>query len=143
MGGPHVSLLPEEATLHADAIFVGGAEGLWEAFLSDFVAGTCRRVYQHQHPPSLEGAPMAHKALYQRRDFTSGVLFATRGCPHHCDFCAVVAMYRHGLRKRPVAQVAAEYASFAGKRIIFRDDNIAADKEYAKALFSAIAPHRK
>jgi radical SAM superfamily enzyme YgiQ (UPF0313 family) len=52
-------------------------------------------------------------------------------------------MYRHGLRKRPVAEVAAEYASFKGKRIIFWDDNIAGDREYAKELFYAIAPYRK
>ena len=52
-------------------------------------------------------------------------------------------MYHHGLRKRPVAEVAAEYASFSGKVIIFWDDNLAGDREYAKELFSAIAPYRK
>src|SRR5262249_32360464 len=52
-------------------------------------------------------------------------------------------MYPNGLRKRPVADVAAEYGSFRGKIIIFWDDNIAADKEYAKQLFRAITPHRK
>jgi radical SAM superfamily enzyme YgiQ (UPF0313 family) len=39
--------------------------------------------------------------------------------------------------------VAAEYGSFRDKRIIFWDDNITADKEYAKALFRAITPYRK
>src|ERR1039457_4744554 len=34
MGGPHVTLLPEEAGRHADVIFVGEAEGLWEEFLN-------------------------------------------------------------------------------------------------------------
>jgi radical SAM superfamily enzyme YgiQ (UPF0313 family) len=86
---------------------------------------------------------MASKALFHRRDKTGGVLFATRGCPHRCDFCTIPVMYPHGLRKRPVAEVAAEYASFKGKVIIFWDDNIAADREYAKALFSAITPCRK
>ncbi len=143
MGGPHVSLLPEEAARHADVIFVGEAEGIWEEFLTQFAGGCHRHVYRHDQPPSLEGAPMARKTLYHRRDFSSGVLFATRGCTHHCNFCAVVAMYRHGLRKRPVAEVAAEYASFSGKRIIFWDDNIGADREYAKELFRALAPHRK
>ena len=143
MGGPHVTLLPEEAGRHADVIFVGEAEGLWEEFLDGFATGTYRPVYQHARPPSLEGIPMARKTLYHRNDFTSGVLFATRGCPNRCDFCSVVVMYRHGLRKRPIAEVAAEYASFQGKIIIFWDDNIAADKEYAKELFRAIAPYRK
>jgi hypothetical protein len=29
LGGPHVTLLPEEASQYADAIFIGEAEGLW------------------------------------------------------------------------------------------------------------------
>jgi len=143
MGGPHVTLLPEEAARHADVTFVGEAEGLWEEFLEGFAAGNYRRVYRQSGPVSLEGAPMARKSLYQRKDFTSGVLFATRGCPHPCDFCSIIQMYGRGLRKRPVAEVAAEYGSFEGKRIIFWDDNITADRQYAKELFRAIAPHGK
>jgi radical SAM superfamily enzyme YgiQ (UPF0313 family) len=143
MGGPHVTSLPEEASQHADVIFVGEAEGLWEEFLDGFVRGTYRRVYRQAGPMSLAGAPMARKTLYHRRDFTSGVLFATRGCPNHCDFCSIAVMYRNVFRKRPIAEVAAEYGSFPGKRIIFWDDNITADKQYAKELFRAIAPYGK
>jgi radical SAM superfamily enzyme YgiQ (UPF0313 family) len=143
MGGPHVTLLPEEAGRHADVIFVGEAEGLWEEFLDGFTRGTYRSVYRLAGPPPLEGVPMALKTLYHRNDFLSGVLFATRGCQNRCDFCSIVVMYRHGFRKRPIAEVAAEYGSFRGKRIIFWDDNIAADKEYAKELFRAITPYRK
>ena len=143
MGGPHVSLLPDEAAQHADVIFIGEAEGLWEGFLDEYLRGTWRRSYQRDCPALLDGAPMASKAHYHRRDFTSGVLFATRGCPNHCDFCTIAVMYGPGLRKRPIAEVAAEYGSFPGKRIIFWDDNVVADRQYAKELFRAIAPYRK
>jgi radical SAM superfamily enzyme YgiQ (UPF0313 family) len=143
MGGPHVTLMPEEAGEHADVIFVGEAEGCWEEFLNGFESRTFRRVYRRSSAPSLDGSPMAQKGLYHRRDYTSGVLFAARGCAHRCDFCAIAVMYPHGPRRRPVAEVAAEYASFRGKRIIFWDDNIATDREYAKELFRAIAPYRK
>ena len=115
MGGPHVTLLPEEASQHADVIFIGEAEGLWEEFLKGFEAGSYLRVYQQTSVPSLENIPMARKDLFHRRDHTNGVLFATRGCPSQCDFCTIAVMYRHKLRKRPVAEVAAEYASFKGK----------------------------
>jgi radical SAM superfamily enzyme YgiQ (UPF0313 family) len=52
-------------------------------------------------------------------------------------------MYQRKVRKRPVAAVAAEYASFRGKVIIFWDDNLACDRGYAKELFRAITPYKK
>ncbi|MFI5108949.1 MAG: B12-binding domain-containing radical SAM protein [Terriglobales bacterium] len=142
MGGPHVTLLPEEASQYADAIFIGEAEGLWEELLKSFEAGSYLRVYQ-QTSVSLDNIPMARKDLFHRQDYTDGVLFATRGCPSQCDFCTIAVMYGHKLRKRPIAEVAAEYASFKGNVIIFWDDNLAGDMEYAKGLFRAIAPYRK
>lgn len=143
MGGPHVTLLPEEAMHYADVIFIGEAEGLWEEFLRSFEAGSYRRVYQQTSVPLLENIPMARKDLFHRRDHTHGVLFATRGCPSRCDFCTIAVMYPHKLRTRPIGEVVAEYASFKGKVIIFWDDNIAGDLEYAKQLFRAIAPYKK
>ncbi|MGZ9167210.1 MAG: B12-binding domain-containing radical SAM protein, partial [Anaerolineales bacterium] len=143
MGGPHVTLLPEEASHYADVIFIGEAEGLWEEFLKGFEAGSYLDVYQQTSAPSLENIPMARKDLFHRHDHSSGVLFATRGCPSQCDFCTIAVMYPHKLRKRPIAEVVAEYASFKGKVIIFWDDNIAGDMAYAKDLFRAIAPYRK
>ena len=143
MGGPHVTLLPEEARLHADVVFIGEAEGLWEEFLEGFEAGSYRSVYQQTSAPSLENIPMARKDLFHRHDHTNGVLFATRGCPSQCDFCAIAVMYPHKLRTRPIPEVVAEYASFKGKVIIFWDDNLAGDMRYAKVLFRALAPHGK
>ena len=161
LGGPHVTLLPDEASQHADAIFIGEAEGLWEQFLNDFAKGAVGarqlhrraqespaaqpacRVYRQTGEISLDHIPQARKDLFHRRDHTNGVLFATRGCPNRCDFCTVTVMYCHKFRKRPVAEVAAEYASFKGRVIIFWDDNLAGDMAYAKALFRAITPYGK
>ena len=122
MGGPHATLLPKEASRHADGIFIGEAEGSWEDFLKSFESGTYLRVYQHTSVPSMENIPEARKDLFHRRDHTNGVLFATRGCPGQCDFCTIAVMCRHQLRQRPIAEVAAEYS---------------------KRLFRAIAPYRK
>jgi len=143
MGGPHVTLLPEEARQHADVIFIGEAETLWEAFLESFESGSFLAVYRQNGAPALENLPRARKDLFHRRDHTNGVLFATRGCPCQCDFCTIAVMYPHKFRKRPIAEVAAEYASFTGKVVIFWDDNIAGDMEYAKELFREITPYRK
>jgi radical SAM superfamily enzyme YgiQ (UPF0313 family) len=143
LGGPHVTLMPEEAQAHADVIFIGEAESHWPQFLRDFDAGRHSHRYCSTEPPTLEHAPMSRKDLFHRRDHTGGVLFATRGCPHRCDFCTLVVMYKSQVRQRPVDAVAREYASFSGKVIILWDDNIASDMEYAKNLFRALAPHRK
>jgi radical SAM superfamily enzyme YgiQ (UPF0313 family) len=143
LGGPHVTLMPEEASQHADVIFVGEAEGLWEEFLQGFVSGTYRHIYRRTEPPQLDGLPMARKDLFHRRDHTNGILFATRGCPNTCDFCVIARMYPYPARRRPITEVAAEYASFKGKVIIFWDDNLAGDVVYARELFRAITPYHK
>src|SRR5664280_3638105 len=91
--------------------------------LREFEAGRHRLRYGSTEPPTLEDAPMARKDLFHRHDHTSGVLFATRGCPHQCDFCTLAVMYQSTVRKRPVETVAAEYGSFPGKVIILWDDN--------------------
>ena len=143
LGGPHVTLLPDEAQAHADVIFIGEAESHWPQFLHDFELGQYSARYCCTEAPSLENALIARKDLFHRRDHTSGVLFATRGCNHVCDFCAIKVMYPTPVRHRPVEIVANEFASFAGKVIIFWDDNIAGDLAYAKDLFRAIAPYKK
>ena len=142
LGGPHVTLLPDEAQAHADVIFVGEAERTWPQFLREFEARNHHHRYSSK-PPNLDDAPMSRRDLFHRRDHTAGVLFATRGCVHRCDFCTLAVMYHSRVRKRPVEAVAQEYASFHGKVVILWDDNIAGDIEYAKALFRALAPHRK
>ncbi|MBS4026931.1 MAG: B12-binding domain-containing radical SAM protein [Clostridia bacterium] len=143
LGGPHVTLLPKEAKNHADVIFVGEAEELWEKFCSDFEKGKYERIYRQEKIPVLENIPQSKKDLFHRRDHSNGVLFATRGCPEKCDFCALTIMYKNKYRKRPIKEVASEFASFKGKVIIFWDDNIAGDIRYAKELFKAIAPAKK
>ena len=142
LGGPHVTLLPDEAQAHADAIFVGEAERTWPRFLAEFDSGDYGDRYCSE-PPTLDNAPMSRQELFHRRDHAAGVMFATRGCAHRCDFCTVAVMYRSHVRKRAVEAVAQEYASFHGKVVILWDDNIAGDIEYAKALFRALTPHRK
>ncbi len=143
LGGPHATLVPDEAQEHADVVFVGEAEEDWPRFLFEFEAGSYASRYSCSSAPTLQDAPMARKDLYHRRDYTAGRLFATRGCSFSCDFCTVAVMYRRKVRKRPVEVVAAEYGSFPGKVIIFWDDNLANDRAYSKSLFRAIRAHRK
>lgn len=143
LGGPHVTLVSDEAEKHADVVFVGEAEDSWPQFLRDFESGHFQRRYQSNALPSLEAVPAARKELFHRRDHAAGVLFATRGCAYRCDFCSIAVMYRSTLRKRPVESVSREFGAFRGKVIILWDDNLSGDMAYAKELFRALAPYRK
>lgn len=143
LGGPHVSLLPDEAEKHSDVILIGEAEDTWKEFLIDFENKSYKKRYVQKHPSSLINLPMARKDLFHRKDHSDGIIFATRGCPNKCEFCTLTVMYNNKFRKRPVAEVAKEYGSFKGKVIVFWDDNIAADPQYAKKLFKEITPYKK
>ena len=143
LGGPHVTLVPDEAQAHAEVIFTGEAELQWPRFLAEFEAGSHATRYDCLEPPALDEAPASRQDLFHRRDHTAGVLFSTRGCAFRCDFCSVAVMYKGQLRKRLVKAVAEEFSSFHGKIVILWDDNIAADIDYAKELFRALTPHRK
>src|SRR5512133_4208033 len=45
LGGPHPTLLPDEAAAHADAVVVGYAEETWPELLRDFAAGRLKPRY--------------------------------------------------------------------------------------------------
>ncbi len=56
LGGPHVTLIPEDAEPHADAVVVGYAEDTWPQLLRDFAAGEMQTRY-HQAPGSRPRRP--------------------------------------------------------------------------------------
>jgi radical SAM superfamily enzyme YgiQ (UPF0313 family) len=143
LGGPHPTLLPAEASAHADAIVIGEAEESWPRLIDDFRRGRLQPCYRAQRPPSLLHLPHARRDLLEGRWYSKGVLIATRGCPNSCEYCTLPHLYQRTLRFRPVDEVAEEVASIKGKPLVFWDDNLAADPRYAKALFRAITPYKK
>ena len=143
MGGPHVTLMPEEALSHADTIFVGEVEDTLPMFLDDWSKEAASARYDAKTVPSLDGVPFSKKDHFHRKDMSSGILFASRGCPNSCEFCTLSVMYKKKYRHRRVEDVAKEFRSFKGKVIIFWDDNLTTDIEYAKELCRQIAPYKK
>ena len=138
-GGYHPTFVPAEAAQHADAVCVGEAESNVPAMIADYVEGRLRPVYTAQ-PASLRGLPVPDRSLIRREAYvTPDALQATRGCPHGCTFCSVGAFSGHRFRARPVDEVVEE-ARGLGRWLLFMDDNIVADAEYAKELFARLAP---
>jgi radical SAM superfamily enzyme YgiQ (UPF0313 family) len=58
LGGPHVTLVPEDAQPHADAIVVGYAEESWPELLRDLAAGRMRSRYVQGPDLSLADRPL-------------------------------------------------------------------------------------
>src|SRR5262245_26380582 len=58
LGGIHATLMPQEAALHMDTVFVGEAELTWPQFLQEFEKGKHQRVYYGSQPDlSLSPVP--------------------------------------------------------------------------------------
>jgi radical SAM superfamily enzyme YgiQ (UPF0313 family) len=138
LGGPHATLLPEEASAHCDHLFVGEAEETWPAFLEAFLAGSGAARYVCPRPPSLAGLPIPRRDLIRHRSFTKGAVFATRGCPHHCAYCNLRQIYAPGFRTRPVEEVLADIRSMPNRHFVFWDDHFFADRAYAVQLMTAL-----
>src|SRR5438552_618062 len=143
LGGPHVTLLPEEAADHADAVVVGYAEKSWPQLLRDRARGQLQRQYFTPTGRSLAGVPVARRDLLQKKKYaTVNSIEATRGCPHKCDFCAVPAAWANIYAHRPVEEVIAELRTFEGRHALFIDLSPVEDVNYAKALYRAMIPLR-
>lgn len=143
LGGPHVTLLPDDAAPHADAIAVGYAEESWPELLRDFAAGRLRARYDQRPGLQLANLPFPRRDLLPRRRFlTDDVFEATRGCIHKCDFCVVPSAWGQKPYQKPVADVVADIRQKGSRQLIFVDLNLIADRDYAARLFAALVPLR-
>lgn len=142
MGGPHVTYLPEEALQFCDSVVVGEAESVWAEVLTDYENHALKKIYR--------GVPLEnyHRAVHQEllasppaisRDF----LETTRGCKYHCTFCTIPYLTKGRLRQKPIAEIVELIKKISPRRyqvLLFIDNNIFADPEYAKELFTALIP---
>jgi radical SAM superfamily enzyme YgiQ (UPF0313 family) len=141
LGGPHITLMPEDAAPHADAVVCGYAEDTWPQLLRDFMRGELRPRYDQQPGLDLANRPFANRDLLpSHRYLTKHVFEATRGCIHNCDFCVVPTAWGRKPLQRPVEEVIAEIREQASRKLIFVDLNLVADPLYARQLFTALVP---
>jgi radical SAM superfamily enzyme YgiQ (UPF0313 family) len=142
LGGPHVTLMPEEALEHADAICSGYSEASWPRLLRDFVAGTMQRHYRQDPQLSLDDdLPFPSRELFDRRSFlTQAVFEATRSCAHDCEFCVAPAAWGRKQWQRPVEWVVEDIRRVGQNKILFVDLNLVSDLTYARQLFEALIP---
>jgi radical SAM superfamily enzyme YgiQ (UPF0313 family) len=143
LGGPHITLIPDDATPHADAVVTGYAEDSWPQLLRDFAAGVLRSRYEQAANLDLANRPVpCRELLPSNRYLTNNVFEATRGCVHSCDFCVVPTAWGRKPLQKPVADVVTDIGHHGARKLIFVDLNLIADRDYARQLFTALIPLR-
>ena len=140
MGGLHVTSLSEEASAHADTIFLRPGEDTWPQFLSDFRRGCPERLYQ-SHTRTLAEVPPIRRDLIQRRLYlVPNSIVVSRGCPHVCDFSYKEAFFEGGrsFYTQTVDAALAEIECLPGRHLYFLDDHLFGDPRFATALFEGM-----
>lgn len=140
MGGFHPTLMPHDAKLHADAVVIGEAEGVWQEVLNDAAEAKLKEFYQKTEWTLLDGLQPDRSIYNNKRYLKLALVESGRGCKFNCNFCSICAFFRQTYRPRPISGVVKEIQSIRNKTIFFIDDNIAADMNRAKNLFRALIP---
>jgi radical SAM superfamily enzyme YgiQ (UPF0313 family) len=146
MGGFHVTLHPEEALMHCDAVVVGEAESVWQEVLEDARHRRLKPRYQAEQFHDLVGLPRPRLELIDFKRYRVKIVptQTSRGCPYHCAFCEVPIVYGHTYRRRPLGEVLEEIKASVRltglKNVYFIDDNLTGHRDYAKELFQALIP---
>ena len=149
-GGIATMLHHEETMGHADAVFLGEAEGRMETLLADFKAGSLKKVYDFMNdPPPIESVGTARRDILSRDLYNyKGVqmvdlVHASRGCRYTCYPCCVAFLGGRKFRPRPVEKAVAEMAAIDNNRLFIVDNSLAQDTEWEKELFREMIPLKK
>lgn len=145
LGGPHVTVLPDEAKHHADVIVIGMAEHSWGELLDDFWSNRLKKRYDDNDKDKSKILIVPKPRLDLQRDSgytVPNTVQATRGCKHRCDFCSVTALYSK-VYQRPIGDIIRDIKAQKGSRFVFNDVSLVDDIEYAKELFTAMIPLKK
>lgn len=141
MGGIHVTVCPDEASRHADAIVTGEAEIIWPEVCVDLLEGKLKGRYAGSPTPPSRMSPVDYRFFGNRRYLTPASLFATRGCDRRCSFC-VSSRYMGPYRTKPMDVIEKEIDQlgklYPGSFLQFTDDNLLANRNYGTELLALL-----
>ena len=137
LGGVHVSLLPEEAQAHADAVAVGEAEELWPKLLDDFRRGALQKVYRCGTPSQT--LPLPRWDIFPRDSYIPmNSAQVARGCPVNCDLCSVPQTFGREFRLYPLGPLLENLAGL-DRYLFLVNDNLHLAKRRTRPFFEGLA----
>lgn len=140
MGGYHVTLLPDEASQHADAIVVGDAEPVLRSLVEDAQCGQLQPRYDGRGHRELRDV-RPRRSIFNGRNYQNITLVEyARGCNFKCDFCSITAFHHAAQSHRPARDVAEEMEESGSRRFFIVDDNIVSQPSKARELCLEISP---
>ena len=149
-GGIATMLHAEETMQHADAVFLGEAEGRMEQVLADFRKGALQPCYNFLNKqPDIALVGPARRDILNRKLYNhKGVqmvdlVHASRGCRFNCYPCAVAYLGGRQFRPRPVDKVVEELSGINNNRLFLVDNSLAQDTEWEMNLFREMIPLKK
>lgn len=137
MGGYHVRYNSKEALEYADTVIIGPGEYALRSFISDYEAGTPKKVYSQ---PVVKGEDILapdRRYIKLKHYYKWPAVTANNSCMNHCTYCVISDMWR-GSTPRPVANVVDEIRSLKKRIVIFFDPNFFGDRDYAIALMNEL-----
>ncbi|MCA9664194.1 MAG: B12-binding domain-containing radical SAM protein [Myxococcales bacterium] len=142
LGGHHVTALPDEALAHADAVVCGEGEASWRRICEQMLVDRRQVGGVYHEEPDLDDLSLPRTDLMKLRRYQAYYypVIATRGCSESCSFCFAKRMTR-GYRAHPIRYVLEQIRRRPQwvKAMYFVDDNLAADMDYTRALFTELA----
>jgi radical SAM superfamily enzyme YgiQ (UPF0313 family) len=149
-GGIASTLHAEETAKHADAVFLGEAEGKTEQVIDDFRQNRLQKIYNAlKTPPAIETIGPARRdilksELYNYRGIQMvDLVHASRGCRFNCYPCAVAYLGGRKFRPRPVDRAVNEMANIKNNRLFLVDNSLAQDTQWEMDLFKEMIPLKK
>jgi radical SAM superfamily enzyme YgiQ (UPF0313 family) len=149
-GGIATALHAREVEHHAEAVFIGEAEGIFDQVIEDFKRGTLKKIYNSLGaPPDIRLVGTARREILDRRLYNyRGVqmldlVHASRGCKYNCFPCCVGFLGGRQFRPRPIDKVIEEMASIPNNRLFLVDNSLAQDRPWLVDLFRAMIPLKK
>jgi radical SAM superfamily enzyme YgiQ (UPF0313 family) len=149
-GGIATMLHAEETMAHADAVFLGEAEGRMEQVFADFRNNKLQPCYDFiKERPDIGLVGPARRDLLNRKLYNyKGVqmvdlVHASRGCRFNCYPCAVSYLGGRVFRPRPIDKAVAEMAGIDNNRLFIVDNSLAQNTQWEMDLFREMIPLKK